>query len=417
MPTLTPAPALATTAASPSSSPNAPLARLSLGHFLVDAYAGFMLPILPLLALNLGFGLSTTGILLMVSSATSSILQPLYGWVSEHLPWWNFLFLGVLLAGLFIALVGICPNLSLLALCIALGYLGVGLYHPTATTMVHGLQKTQQNLLMGCFISAGSVGFAVGPLLAAFLVERGGLPATLWAALPALVALPFFVNLRPQSATLPPTTEDASETVVAREGWFTRAETRLLGKLIGINLVRTILIVGLPAFMPFLWKSQGYTVLTGGIVIALSSLIGGPLGLLSGHWADRYGERRILLATFLPAVVLMPVMAFSEGMLSFAAFVLVISVLEASLSTNLVLALRGIRHKPNVVSSLVGGFSFGLAGLFMPLIGRLSDTVGIPTATALLTLPLLIGVVLILRLPKQLMGNHSPHPPITVEAV
>ena len=70
------------------------LAKLSTAHFMIDSLGGFMLPILPLLSKALGFGLVETGFILTVSSITSSVLQPLWGWLFERITRVNVILIG-----------------------------------------------------------------------------------------------------------------------------------------------------------------------------------------------------------------------------------------------------------------------------------------------------------------------------------
>ncbi len=381
------------------------LTRLSTGHFFSDTYAGFMLPLLPMLSQELGFGLGATGILLTCSSFTSSIVQPAFGWLSDRFAGVNFSLVGVLVAAVFISLIGWSPSFEVLALLVLLGYAGVGLFHPQATTYTHYLEPQKKNLFMGIFISMGTLGFAFGPFLSSALVHWGGLRATVFAVIFGLLgALALFRIDRPfqrQAAASPREKNSLSLS-------FDRGEWWILWLLTLIGVCRSVILVGLPTFMPFIWSRDGFDVVTIGAVIGLSSVVGCPFGLLGGYLGDRLGERTVLLLSFLPGLVLLPLMFQYQGWQAFGLFILLIGFLEASLATSLVLALRGVKRNPNTVSAIVGGLSWGLAGLLMPVIGLLGDAWGLENTLMLMMLPLCFAVVSIVLLPQRTMTTIVP---------
>ena len=54
------------------------LAVLTLGHFTIDTYSSFFLPLLPLLSQRLGLNYAMVGGLTAMASMSSSFLQPLF---------------------------------------------------------------------------------------------------------------------------------------------------------------------------------------------------------------------------------------------------------------------------------------------------------------------------------------------------
>src|SRR3989442_9801715 len=86
------------------------LAVLTLGHFTIDAYSSFFLPLLPLLAQRLGLNYAMVGGLTAMASVSSSFSQPVFGVLSDHMrrPW--FVALGPLIAAAFMASVGLAPS-------------------------------------------------------------------------------------------------------------------------------------------------------------------------------------------------------------------------------------------------------------------------------------------------------------------
>lgn len=380
---------------------NPQLWRLSLGHLLGDACAGFMLPLLPLLAIKLDFSLGATGFILTVSSLTSSVLQPLWGIWTEKTPRINVLLVGLLVAIICISLIGWAPDYGTLLLLIAVGYLGIGVLHPRAITYAHSLGGQNENLVMSIFITAGALGFALGPLLSAFLVENWGLGATAFCLPLLLVVIPLMRNIDRRFLR----TLARPRSIQKNQVRFTSWEIRILAILSLIAIVRATLMVGLDSFMPFIWTDEGHSLMVIGGVIALSSLIGSPLALYAGYLGDQRGERLVMNVSLIPCLVLLPLLLFSSGESAFILFILIHVLLQFSLSANTVIALRGVKKSRNMVSGLMAGFSFGIAGLMMPLIGMLGEDFGLTSALGFLMLPLFLGVIALFLIPAGLYAR------------
>src|SRR5499427_4482311 len=162
------------------------LAVLTLGHFTIDAYSSFFLPLLPLLALRLGLNYAMVGGLTAMASMSSSFLQPVFGLFADRLrrPW--FVALGPLLAATFMASVGLAPRYETLVALLVLGGVGVAMFHPQAASLA-GSTSAQRGLAMSWWVTGGTLGWALGPAYATGIVHRFGLDHTWLAAIPGLV--------------------------------------------------------------------------------------------------------------------------------------------------------------------------------------------------------------------------------------
>ncbi len=381
------------------------LYRLSGAHLMTDGFAGFMLPLLPMLSLELGFGLEATGYILMVSSITSSVLQPLWGVLTERYQRVNYILIGLLMSIVCISLMGWSPDYLTLILLIGVGYLGVGILHPRAMTYAHSLgqnkpgqkQKRRENLVMSVFITAGTSGFALGPLVSAFLVTHWGLKATIF-VMPLLVVgwwlchkidAPFLKVL-------------AKPPVAKASPRFTSWELRVVALLSFVAIVRALILVGMDSFMPFVWTGQGFSLMSVGVVMALASIISAPIALYASHLSDRFGERVIMVVSYIPCFIFIPLTLLFSGVWSFVFFIVLHAFIQLSMTANMVVPLRGIGHHKNLISGLMAGFSFGVAGVMMPFLGRLGEVQGLAQALMYLLLPMTLGTIALLFIPKAI---------------
>ena len=154
---------------------NIPIAWLSVAHFTTDLYSGFLNPLMPFIAAKLGFSMAIATLLIAITQICSNMLQPIFGFFADNILKRFFIFWGILLASLFIPLAPSAQNLFWLTIFMVLGCLGGSFFHPQSMGFVNYFSKQNCAHNMGLFISFGSLGFAFGPLLAAFIVQNLGL--------------------------------------------------------------------------------------------------------------------------------------------------------------------------------------------------------------------------------------------------
>src|SRR5262245_23627758 len=121
------------------SSPQSFLTRrlvvLAAGHFTIDSYSSFFLPLLPLLAQRLGLNYAMVGGLTAMASLSSSFTQPLFGVLADRIrrPW--FVPLGPLIAATFMASIGLAPRYEVLVALLVAGGIGVAMFHPQTASL------------------------------------------------------------------------------------------------------------------------------------------------------------------------------------------------------------------------------------------------------------------------------------------
>jgi FSR family fosmidomycin resistance protein-like MFS transporter len=139
-----------------------------------------------------------------------------------------------------------------------------------------------------------------------------------------------------------------------------------------------MLLVGLATFLPFVWTDQKFTAMQIADILFYATLIGGPLGIVGGRLADKWlGEQWLLRLSFAPCLLLIPVMfLLPQGLAHPASYWVMAGCLSASMGANMVMALRHIEGPPNIISGIVAGWAFGIAGLCMKPVGALIDLHG-----------------------------------------
>src|SRR4029453_17094335 len=106
---------------------------LALGHFVIDVTQGSLPAGLPFLKQLHGWSSARVATIVLPANLTSSIIQPLFGYLSDQIARRWILPLSVFVAGTGIALVGLTPGYGAgVALVVVMG-LGVAAWHPRAT--------------------------------------------------------------------------------------------------------------------------------------------------------------------------------------------------------------------------------------------------------------------------------------------
>ena len=148
---------------------------LSMSHFACDVYTGFLNPIMPFIAAKLGFTMALATVLISIAQICSNMLQPIFGFFADHTLKRFFIFWGLVLVSIFIPLAPAAPSVSILTICMILGCLGSSFFHPQSSGFVQRFSQENYSNNMGFFVSMGSLGFAFGPLLAAYITQYAGL--------------------------------------------------------------------------------------------------------------------------------------------------------------------------------------------------------------------------------------------------
>src|SRR5260221_5618238 len=159
-----------------------------LGHLTVDSYVGVIPVLYPVLIGRFHLTLATVGLVSLAYSGTAAISQPLFGVIADR---YGTRFTGVALAwtALTFALVGFVPTFPLLVALACASGLGSGAFHPFGALDVRALlQAWRRSFGMSVYVTAGTIGVALGPLIGIALFGALGVKGTGVLVIPGVVA-------------------------------------------------------------------------------------------------------------------------------------------------------------------------------------------------------------------------------------
>jgi FSR family fosmidomycin resistance protein-like MFS transporter len=371
------------------------LVLFSSGHFIIDLYSIALGVLQPLLLVQFGLSLTQAGLLGGMLVFSSSVLQPVYGYLSDRFHTRLFSVLAPAMAGLFISSLGLASGYWMLLAMVWLGGAGIGSFHPQATANATLGVKSNRGRAMATFISAGTLGMAIGPTYFSWVTGTLGLSRTYWAAIPGVLMTALMLS----ALRLTPT---GSGPKLNYDFAPLRAVRRPLTILFFLVVIRSIVQVTFAQFLPLYLKlQQGYS-LANASYITSAYLLGGALGgFTGGTLADRFGGRRIIIFSMICSVPFLLLFVFTTGWTSIAGLIVGGLILLFTIPVNVVMGQELAPANAGTVSALMMGAAWGTAGMiFIPLTGWVSDHFSLQVAFAGLVIMPIAGFFLALKLPK-----------------
>jgi MFS transporter, FSR family, fosmidomycin resistance protein len=372
------------------------LAVLGGGHLCADLCQGAVPALLPFLASDRGYSYAALGALVLASTIGSSIIQPLFGLLSDRFarPW--LLPLGLVLAGSGIALTGPAPSYGLTAAAVVVSGLGVAAFHPEAAKFAGIASRERRGRGMSLFSVGGNAGFALGPLLTTPLVLAFGLPGTL-----ALVLLPLLVAAV-TARELPRLRAMDEPGAPPLAGSLESDDWGAFSRLGGVIALRSAVYFGLQAFVPAYFVAElASSETTGNAALTLMLAAGAAGTLVGGALVDRWGARTVLVGTLsatLPMLVALPLVGAGPAI---ALLIAIGFVMIASFAVTVILGQSYLPSRLGLASGVTLGLAIGLGGASAAALGAIADAHGvtavlwtiaaIPIPAILLALSLPIG--------------------------
>jgi FSR family fosmidomycin resistance protein-like MFS transporter len=121
-----------------------------------------MLPFL-IPAYDLSYAAAAT--LVFAGNIASTVVQPLFGYFADRVSNPFLMPMGLLVAGVGLALVGISSDYRMIVLAAMSSGIGIAAFHPEGARLVNYLAGDKKATAMGVFGVGGTLGFAIGPLI------------------------------------------------------------------------------------------------------------------------------------------------------------------------------------------------------------------------------------------------------------
>lgn len=359
---------------------------LSLAHLLNDSYMNYIQTLLPFLIAG-GLGISKGAFLISAFTITSSLLQPVFGYLVDQKNQRWMVYVGTFWMAALLSLVGVLKNYYLLIFIVSLAGLGTAAFHPQGSAMVTSVSGEKKAFYQGFFVAAGNVGWAVTPLVLIPFVQKYGLEMTPLMALPGLMVAVLLWFTAPRSS-IKPKTVSLSILPALRSAW------KELLKIVSVVSFRSLSYFGLVAFLPLYLQHKHISLLISSRLLFAMLFSGALGGLVGGYLSDRIGRKPVIIGSLAIASPLFYLFTITSSLLSYLFLALAGGALLASFSVTVVLAQEVLSKNAAMASGLTLGFGIGVGGIGVGLVGLIAEQFGIVHAINLLIwLPLAAGLL------------------------
>ena len=382
---------------------------LSLSHLSIDVTGSALPAMMPFLRNTLHLSYTAVGAVIMVSNMTSSIIQPLFGYLSDKMEMKWLLPVSVILTYLGFSLLGLSSSFVVLLILVIINGLGIAVYHPEGTKIMHYFSGLRMATGMSFFQVGGNLGMALGPLFITYAIAWADLSGTflyLLLGIPMLGILLLFSrkltlpvkkekgDLREKQGDSPPAGE--------KRGWGS------ITLLVFAVSIRSWAHMGLITFVPFYYIHilKGDAITAGRLVFVF--LMGGVAGTLIGAAiADRIGHKFYFCLSMILSVPLLFLFLDARGIWVFILLFLVGLLLISSFSVTIVMGQMILKNRLGMASGLTMGFVIGMGGIGAGLLGIVADSWGVLAVLRLIAYMPAVGFIPSLMIPYPSKGARA----------
>lgn len=355
----------------------------------IDIYNNVLPVLLPLFVLQFGLSYTQVGLVVALFSISSSVVQPIFGFISDR--WRTNWFLpgGILGVSILASFLGLAPNYFFLLVAVGLMGISSAIFHPRGLMSASLASGQRRGLGVSIFSLGGNIGFALGPIVAAFVVLRWGLPGTLFLLIPGIIITALTFYLRKHFYLVP-----QRELHTEKEHPFSQLPFSEFLVLCSLVTLRAWAVQGIVAFLPLYLQSREISLHIAGNLLSAFLFSGAVAGLLGGYLSDIVGRKAVMSVSLFLFTPLMFLFLQSTGRLSMFFLILSGTMLLTSAPVSFVMAHEMMPNSIGLASGLIMGLAFGMGGLGVGVAGMIADRLGLGFSMTILSLlPLLAGLM------------------------
>lgn len=370
---------------------------------LNDVLQSIVPAIYPLLKDSLLLNFTQVGIITLVFQLSSSLFQPVIGYVTDRKPQPYSLPVGMFFTMVGILSLAFANSFVWVIVSVFLTGVGSSIFHPEASRLAHLASGGKTGLAQSLFQVGGNFGGSLGPLLAALFIAPYGRQNIGWLAIVSVVCMGIMLVIcrwYKSNISLLGVGEDDLEgldkTVVGGE------KRQLLSKRVVFVLSILLLLIfskyvymsSLTSYYTFYLidkfgvsvRNSQFFLFAFLFAVAAGTLLGGPIG-------DRVGRKYVIWVSILgtaPFALMMP----HVNLLWTCVLSIVIGfVLSSAFSAILVYAQELLPGRVGLIGGLFFGLAFGIAGIASSVWGIVADSKGIEYVYNICSYLPLLGLV------------------------
>lgn len=365
---------------------------LSFGHFTNDMYGNLAISLAPYFVIAGKLTTPAAGALVLVYLAGSSILQPIFGILSDRSGRRWFAIAGPAWIGVCMSLLVLVPSTVSVFGLVFLGGIGTAAFHPQGASMVNRLAGKSRGWSMSIFSMGGNLGYGLGPVLASIMIAI----ASGWTVLfvvPGLICSGLLLRYAPQVKS------EAMEST-GKSLRDARANIGPLTLIVLVIAIRSGVMSAVIFLSPLYFRAQHLPPAWGSYGSTIFLLAGAFFGLYAGRVSDRIGRKPIVVSSLISAAPLIFLISILPGLTAWPVLALAGAAILASNSVTVVQGQELLPANVGLAAGLTLGLGFGLSGVITFLTSEVAKHLGAQNALHLAAILPLVAATLAWLMPK-----------------
>jgi Sugar phosphate permease len=369
--------------------------------------SGILPALLPFLIFAYDFTYTAAAALIFAANIVSSVSQPFIGIYSDIISKKWMVPLGLILGSSGLAVIGFLDNYWAIFAAIMVSGLGTALFHPEAAktvTLNAGKNKASD---MSIFSLGGTLGFALGPIVATVTLMLWDLQGLIILIIPSLI-----MSLIIWKVTSEPAGQKAPVSSAATAQELPKDQWKPFSLLSVVLIMRSIVFISLNTFIPLFWITIILQSNESGNILLSIFLISTSAGtLFGGRIADSLGYLKVIRYSFIAVVPVLFILSVTESFALSALMIIAAGFLIfMPYSSLVVLGQQYLPNRVGLASGVTLGLSVSAGGVFAPVLGKIADIYGVSTVMTIIFVIAVIALIFTLmlsRMHKQLKLSAS----------
>ena len=343
---------------------------LASAHGAHDFYTGFLAPLLPILIDKLSL-LKVQGGLLSSFLLWPSALQPIIGRVADRKNLKKYIFLAPAISGIFMSLLGVAPNYTILAIILLIAGINSAGFHAITPAIAGRISGNNIGKGMSYWIVGGQLAWMIGPIVITSVVSLFSVRATPWLMIGGIGAsfILFFLLKNVDVQALPNNNEIPLASSI-------KTIAPIFLPMIGVITGRSLISSATSSFLPLYLTDQGASLLLAGTMQTVN-IGSGILGtLIGGNLRDKIGGKPIIIISILGSLLFMILFLNVGGLYQIVTLILLGIFSAMLLPVNLAMVQEYSPENRFLANGLYLAIQFFIRALAGIIIGFLYDQFG-----------------------------------------